>query len=155
MERDHVDITGVSMPAVSAPPTGGPSTSDLAVAMHEVLDHVVGHVPGVVGAIVSSADGFALASRLPPAATADAASVAAMSAALVGLSNRLLTTVAPDPAKALELRSEGAHGYVFAVGTAATLTLLTVPEAERPQIMSVGREVTGGLLHLLRAPDHD
>ena len=125
------------------------------MAMHELLDHVVGHVPGVVGAIVSSADGFALASRLPTAATADAASVAAMSAALVGLSNRLLTTVAPDPAKALELRSEGAHGYVFAVGTAATLTLLTAPEAERPQVMSVGREVTGGLLRLLSAPDHD
>ena len=152
---DHVDITGVSMPADSTSLAGTPSTRDLTAAVHELLDHVVGHVPGVVGAVVSSADGFALASRLPTDAPADAASVAAMSAALVGLSNRLLHAVAPDPARALELRSEGAHGYVFAVGNAATLTLLAAPESERSQVMAVGREVTGGLLRLLRTPGVD
>ena len=152
IDRDHVDITGVSMPTVSTRPAGAPSTHDLTAAMHELLDHVVGHVPGVVGAVVSTADGFSLAARLPTDTPADSASVAAMSAALVGLSNRLLDTIAPEPARALELRSESAHGYVFAVGQAATLTLLALPESERPQVMAVGREVTAGLLRLLRAP---
>lgn len=152
---DHVDITGVSMPTLSTSRAGALSTHDLAAAMHEVLDHVVDQVPGVVGAVVSSADGFSLAARLPTDAPADAASVAAMSAALVGLSNRLLHTVAPDPARALELRSEGAHGYVFAVGDAATLTLLAAPESERSQVMAVGREVTAGLLRLLHTAGAD
>ena len=126
------------------------STPTLAAAMHALLDQVVGHVPGVVGAVVSSADGFALAGRLPADARADAASIAAMAAALVGLSDRLVQSVAPEPARVLELRSDGAHGYVFAVAGAATLTLLALPESERPQVMAVGREISAGLLRLLR-----
>lgn len=116
--------------------------------MHQLLDLVVGPVPGVVGAVVASADGFALAARLPRGT--DAASVAAMSAALLGLSDRLVQSVAAAPTRVAELRSEAAHGYVFAVAHAATLTLLATPECERPQVMAVGREVTAGLLRLLR-----
>lgn len=156
---DHVDIPDVNPPTASPAPSPAPSpsstpvstTADLTAAMHELLDHVVGHVPGVVGAVVSSADGFALASRPPSSSLADAASIAAMSAAVLGLSNRLLHAVAPDPVRAVELRSEAAHGYVFAVGDAATLTLLTAPESERSQVMAVGREITIGLLHILRS----
>lgn len=132
------------MPSVRTP---APS---LTAAMHELLDQVVATVPGVVGAVVSSADGFALAGRLPAGARADAAAIAAMSAALVGLSDRLVQSVAPEPSRVLELRSDGAHGYVFAVANAATLTLLARPESERPQVLAVGREVTAGLLRLLR-----
>lgn len=127
---------------------GGPS--ELTTAMHQLLDLVVGPVPGVVGAVVSSADGFVLAARMPATSTADAASLAAMSAALLGLSNRLVQAVAPGPSRVAELRSEGAHAYVFAVAHAATLTVLATPESERPQVMAVGREVTIGLVHLLR-----
>lgn len=140
----RVDISAVHVPTVSAPaPT-------LTAAIHELLDQVVGRVPGVVGAVVASSDGFALAGRLPADARADTASIAAMSAALVGLSDRLVQSVAPEPSRVLELRSDGAHGYVFAVAHAATLTLLTLPESERPQVMAVGREMTAGLLRLLR-----
>lgn len=120
--------------------------------MHQLLDHVVGHVPGVIGAVVGSADGFVLASRLPATTTADGASVAAMTAALVGLTGRLLRSIAPEPSRVIELRSDGAHGYVFAVAHVATLTLLTTPESERSQVMAVGREVTTGLVRLLRGP---
>lgn len=149
--RDHVDISGVSMPTVSPPPPGAPAADELTTAMHHLLDHVVSEVPGVVGAVVSSVDGFVLAGRLPPGSTADAASVAAMSAALVGLSSRLLQSTAPEPARVLELRSDGAHGYVFMVAHAATLTLLALPESERPQVMAVGRELTAGLHRILRS----
>lgn len=147
----------MSVGTVLPPPDGDrddaperPTTGTLTSAMHELLDHVVGHVPGVVGAVVSSADGFALAARLPEQSGADAASIAAMSAALLGLSNRLVQAVAPEPSRVLELRSDGAHAYVFTVAGAATLTLLAVPESERPQIMAVGREITAGLHRILR-----
>lgn len=129
----------------------GPSIApDVTASMHQLLDLVVGEVPGVVGAVVGSADGFVLASRLPDTSTADAASLAAMSAALLGLSSRLVEAVAPGPPRVAELRSDAAHGYLFAVAHAATLTVLATPESDRPQVMAVGREVTTGLLRLLR-----
>jgi predicted regulator of Ras-like GTPase activity (Roadblock/LC7/MglB family) len=139
----------VSTSTVSTSASGTPTTSDITASMHRLLDHVVGHVPGVVGAVVGSVDGFVLASRLPPSATADAASVAAMSAALLGLANRMVQVVAPGPSRVAELRSEAAHGYVFTVADAATLTVLATPESDRPQVMAVGREITTGLLRLL------
>lgn len=135
-------------------PAAAAAAVDLTASMHALLDHVVGHVPGVVGAVVGSADGFALASRLPASSTADAASVAAMSAALLGLANRLVGSIAPEPSRVAELRSEGAHGYVLAIADAATLTVLATPESDRAQIMAVGREVTAGLLRLLRGSTH-
>lgn len=118
-------------------------------AMHQLLDHVVGHVPGVLGVVVGSADGFVLAARLPRTGGADGASIAAMSAALLGLADRLVRTVAPEPSRVVELRSDGAHGYVVAVAQAATLTLLTTPEADRSQILAVGRELAAGIVRLL------
>ena len=139
--------TSASHPSATS---GTPATSDIAASMHQLLDHVVDHVPGVVGAVVGSADGFALASRLPPSSSADAASMAAMSAALLALANRMVQAVGPGPSRVAELRSEAAHGYVFAVADAATLTLLATPESDRPQVMAVGREITAGLLRLLR-----
>jgi len=120
--------------------------------MHQLIDHLVDRVPGVVGAVVASADGFVLTSRLPSSTTSDAASVAAMSAALLGLSNRLVQAVTPDPARVAEIRSDGAHTYVFAIEQAATLTILATPDADRPRIIAVGRELTSGLSRLLRGP---
>lgn len=144
----QTDTDPVSTP--TADPQGVGTTGEITASMHALLDLVVGQVPGVTGAVVASADGFSLAARLPGTATADAASVAAMSAALVGLANRLVQSVAPEPSKVAELRSEGAHAYVFAVAQAATLTVLATPESDRTQVMAVGREITSGLLRLLR-----
>lgn len=144
----RADTDPVSTPTTDPPGAG--TSSEITSSMHALLDLVVGQVPGVLGAVVGSADGFSLAARLPSSATADAASVAAMSAALLGLANRLVESVAPEPSKVAELRSEGAHGYVFAVAHAATLTVLATPESDRTQVMAVGREITSGLLRLLR-----
>ena len=143
---DHVSTVSTPTESDAAPPI----PSDITASMHQLLDHVVDRVPGVVGAVVGSADGFALAARLPEDGGADAAAVAAMSAALLGLSNRLVQTVAPQPSRVAEVRSEAAHGYVFAVAHAATLTVIATPESDRPQVMAVGREVVSGLLRLLR-----
>jgi uncharacterized protein len=147
---DRADTVPVSTPTADSPVSGASIASDITASMHQLLDHVVGHVPGVVGAVVGSADGFSLAARLPASATADAASVAAMSAALLSLASRLVQSVAPEPSRVAEVRSEGAHSYVFAVAHAATLTVLATPESDRSQVMAVGREVTAGLLRLLR-----
>ena len=149
MPADRADIAAVSTPTNTAA-AGTPDAGDVTTSMHELLDHVVGHVPGVVGAVVSSVDGFVLAARLPERATADAASVAAMSAALLGLPNRLVQAVAPGPSRVAELRSEAVHAYVFAVAQAANLTLLATPESDRPQVVAVGREISAGLVRLLR-----
>lgn len=149
MSSDRADIASVSTPT-STSSTGTPDAGDVTTSMLRLLDHVVAHVPGVVGAVVSSADGFVLAGRLPERATADAASIAAMSAATLGLANRLVQAVAPGPSRVAEVRSEAAHAYVFAVADAATLTLLATPESDRPQVMAVGREISAGLVRLLR-----
>jgi predicted regulator of Ras-like GTPase activity (Roadblock/LC7/MglB family) len=146
----HADSDPVSTSTAAAPESGASIANDITASMHDLLDHVVGHVPGVIGAVVGSADGFSLAARLPANASSDAASVAAMSAALLGLANRLVQAVAPEPSRVAELRSDGAHCYVFAVAHAATLTVLASPESDRTQVMAVGREVTNGLLRLLR-----
>jgi predicted regulator of Ras-like GTPase activity (Roadblock/LC7/MglB family) len=126
------------------------TVSNVSEAMHRLMDHVVGRVPGVTGALVASTDGFVLASRLPVSTQADAASVAAMSAAVLGLGNRLVQAVAPGPAQIAEFRSNQSQAYVFAIENAATLTILAEPDAERPQLIAVGREITTGLARLLR-----
>lgn len=130
-----------------------PTSDAITASMHQLLEHVVGPVPGVVGAVVASADGFVLASRLAPDSSADTASVAAMSAALLGLANRLAQSVAPGPSHVVELRSEDAHGYVFAVAHAAVLTVLATSASARAQVVAVGREVTVGVLRLLGDTD--
>lgn len=124
--------------------------NDIEASMRQLIDHVVDHVPGVVGVLVSSADGFVLSSRLPSSGTADGASVAAMSAALLGLSSRLTQTVAPGPARLAEVHAVEGHAFVFAIASAATLTLLAGPDTDRQQVIAVGRELTLGIGRLLR-----
>jgi hypothetical protein len=116
--------------------------------MRQLIDQVVDGVPGATGALVSSADGFVLASRLP--AGVDDASVAAMSAALLGLSDRLLRTVGSDPVRVGQLRSGDAQVFVFAIARAATFTVFADSSADGRQIVGVGREITLGLTRLFR-----
>lgn len=122
--------------------------SELAASMRQLIDHVVDRVPGVTGALVSSADGFVLASRMPVAA--DDASVAAMSSALLGLSDRLLRTVGNDPVRVGQLRSDDAQVFLFAIAHAATLTVFADSSADGRQVVGVGREITLGLTRLFR-----
>lgn len=116
--------------------------------MRQLLDQVVERVPGVLGALVSSADGFTLASRLP--AGADAASVAAMSAALLGVANQLVGTMGREPVRVGQLRSGDAQVFVFSVAHAASLAVFAEPTTDSRQLAAVGREITLALTRLFR-----
>ena len=118
--------------------------------MREVIDHVVDHVPGVMGALVSSSDGFTLAARLPVAFDGDAAGLGAMAAASVGLSNRLVGTLGGAPATVSQHRSADAQVSIVAIAHVAALTLLAEPDADTEQLAAVGREVAAGLERLFR-----
>lgn len=118
--------------------------------MRQVIDHVVDHVPGVVGALVSSSDGFTLAARLPVTFDGDAAGLGAMAAACLGLSNRLVGTLGESPATVSQHRSADAQVLVVAIAHVAALTLLAEPDADAEQLAGVGREAAAGLKRLFR-----
>jgi predicted regulator of Ras-like GTPase activity (Roadblock/LC7/MglB family) len=114
-------------------------------SMQQLVDHAVDRVPGVLGALVSTADGLVLSSRLTHETGLDAAAIGAMSAAVLGLSNRLVQLMGPAPASFSHQRSADGQVFVFGVSTAAVLTLLTDADAEAAQIRSIGRELIVGL----------
>ena len=151
-----------------APPTGEPSQKGqdflkpveldaddngmtaIDASMHHVIDHVVDRVPGVTGALVSSADGLVLASRITRETALDAAAIAAMSAALLGLSNRLVQLMGDAPASFAHQRSDDGQVFVFGISKVAVLTVLADPSAHPAQIQIVGREIGLGLERLFR-----
>ncbi len=118
--------------------------------MRQLIEHVVEQVPGVSGALVSSADGFVLASRLPERDSVDPPAVAAMSAAVLGIADRLVQLTGEQPATLSHQRSPDGQVFVFAVGGIAVLTLLTDESADAEQIRLVGKELSGGLQRLFR-----
>lgn len=125
-------------------------SSDISHSMNQLIDHLVEQVPGVLGALVSSADGFTLVARIPDRPGVDAAALGAMSAAALALSHRLVQTVGDDPATVSHHRSADAQAFVFAVANLAVLTVLTDHDANVERIAMVGREVSSGLQRLFR-----
>lgn len=119
-------------------------------SMRNLVDHLVDQIPGVTGAQVSSADGFALASRLPLYSEIDPSALAAMSAATLGLANRLVQLAGPQPADVSIQRSGDGLVLVFGIGGAAALTILAEPTADLEQLQRVGGEVSVGLQRLFR-----
>lgn len=120
-----------------------------------VIDHVVDQVPGVLGAIVASADGFVIASRLPPGDAYDASSIAAMSAAALALATRLVQIAGSSPASTSIHRSQESQVCVFAVGTSAALTIIADAGADTQRIDRIGYEVCWGLTRALVTPPSD
>ena len=95
-------------------------------SMRYLLDQLVEGIPGVVGALVASVDGFALASNVPvDLPSTDAAGLAAMSAAALGVANRLVGAVGREPAGEVTLRSPSGHVVVCRIANVAALTVLT------------------------------
>ncbi len=123
---------------------------DVEESMRNLVDHLVDRVPGVIGAQVSSADGLALMSRLPDSTEIDASALAAMSAATLGLANRLVQLTGSHLANVSIHRSNDGQVLVFGIAGAAALTILTEPTADLEQLQVVGREVGVGLQRLLR-----
>jgi predicted regulator of Ras-like GTPase activity (Roadblock/LC7/MglB family) len=125
-------------------------TTEIDTSMQHLVDHLVDEVPGVTGALVSSADGFVLASRLPDDTGSDPAAIAAMSAATLGLAHRLVQLTGQRPATNSTHRSPDGQVTVFAVAHVAVLTVLATAEADTDLLLLVGREVSGGLQRLFR-----
>jgi len=114
----------------------------------ELIDNVVDGVPGVIGAVIASADGFVLGARLPEGADFDASAMAAMSAATLGLANRLVQMGGDHAAEVCQFRSTNAQVWVFAVGVSAAVTIVATAEADRARIDLIGHEVANGLAPL-------
>lgn len=131
-----------------------PLATDVVASVQHVVDHLVHQVPGVTGAVASTADGFVLASRLPPATGSDAAAVAAMSAATLGLANRLVQLTGAQPANVSIQRSAEGQVLVFRVAHVAALTILATPTADIYQLQMVGRELSQALHRIFRAWPH-
>lgn len=127
-----------------------PVSSDIAHSMRQVVDHVVDHVPGVIGALVSSADGFTLVARLPDDFQGDTDALGAMTAAALALSTRLVQITGDAPATVSHHRSGDAQVFVVAIAHIAALTLLATADADTEQLVSVGREAGAGLQRLFR-----
>ena len=118
--------------------------------MRYLLDGLVQDVPGVVGALVASVDGFALASNVPvDLPSTDAAGLAAMSAAALGVSNRLVGAVGREPASEVILRSPAGHVLVYRIADVAALTVLTDASIDVEQLSVVSRDLANGIEQLL------
>jgi predicted regulator of Ras-like GTPase activity (Roadblock/LC7/MglB family) len=117
--------------------------TEIDASMRQLIDHVVDGVPGVAGALVSSKDGFVLATRLPE--SADPSAVAAMSAASLGLATRLVQLAGDTPVTISHHRSTDGQVFVFAISHVAVLTVLADASADANRIRLVGREITTGL----------
>jgi predicted regulator of Ras-like GTPase activity (Roadblock/LC7/MglB family) len=120
-------------------------TTETDLSMRHLIDQVVDGVPGVTGALIASADGFVLAARLPDHVPLDAAAIAAMSAATLGLATRLVGLGGTASADVSVHRSTHAQVFVFSVGGAAALTVLADYTADTALIERVGHEVSIGL----------
>jgi predicted regulator of Ras-like GTPase activity (Roadblock/LC7/MglB family) len=134
-------------------------TAEITHSMHQVLDHLVERVPGVIGALVSSADGFTLAARLPVHVDSetgievdaiDSAGLGAMSAAALALSNQLVKTSGESPADISLHRSSGGQVLILPIAHIAVLTMLATVGADVQQLTLVGREATAGIQRLFR-----
>lgn len=116
-----------------------------------LVDRVVDGIPGVTGALIATADGFVVAARLPAGLAFDAAALAAMSAATLGLASRLVGAAAPSPIEVSVQRSADVQVLTFAIGGSAALTVLADRTADSHRIERIGREVATGLTHAFRA----
>lgn len=120
-------------------------------SIHRIIGELVERLPAVTGALVSSADGFALASRIPDGDGVDISSVAAMSAAAVGLANSLVGLTGDAAVDSCHHRSVDGQVFVFRIAHIAVLTVLTDANADAERIRLVGREVAHGLQRLFRS----
>lgn len=119
--------------------------------MRHLLGELVDRVPAVTGALISSADGFALASRIPAGDDVEISAVAAMSAAAVGLANSLTGITGDAPADVCHQRSADGQVFVFRIAHIAVLTVLTDAQANPEQIRLIGAEVAKGVQRLFRS----
>lgn len=118
--------------------------------MQLVLHHLVEHTPGVTGALVASADGFTLASRLAPDTEIDTAGLGAMAAAALALSNQLVGTAGEARANVSHHQSAEGQVLILPIAHVAVLTVLGTNTADLRQLAAVSRESAHRLQRLFR-----
>ncbi len=138
----------LKMPAADADTS--PVTAEITRSMHLVLHHLVEQTPGVSGALVASADGFTLASRLAPDSPIDTAGLGAMSAAALALSNQLVGTTGDAPASVSHHQSVDGQVLILPIAQVAVLTVLATTGADLGRLANTSREASHNLQRLLR-----
>ncbi|NNE12299.1 MAG: hypothetical protein HKN41_08665 [Ilumatobacter sp.] len=124
--------------------------TEIVGSMQQVIDYLVDEVPGITGALVSSADGFVLADRLPEGNLSDVDALGAMSASALALSSRLMKSVGEAPATVTHQRSTDGQVVVIPIAHIAVLTLLATSTADTEHVTLVGRETCSQLQRLFR-----
>ena len=124
---------------------------EIEASIRHLLGELIERIPAVTGALASSADGFLLADRVPAGDGVEVSSVAAMSAAAVGLANSLTSLTGDAPADFCHQRSVDGQVFVFRIANIAVLTVLTDAQANPEQIRLIGTEVAKGIQRLFRS----
>lgn len=133
-------------------PTPGADDADVNTpSIRVLLDHLVRGVDGVVGALLATADGFVVADRLPGDDSIDAAGLAAMTAATLGLGDRLVATVVPGPSHLVVVRSADAQVLIHRVTGVGGIAVLAAADADLGRVGTVTAEIVSGLERLAAA----
>lgn len=133
-----------------------PPTDELVVlgetttAIRDVLARLVADTPGVVGALLASSDGFAVAEHLPDDRNIDPAGLAAMSAAALALSNQLAASNGPGPASVSHHISNDGQVMIVPIARVAVLTMLATATAEAGALAKAGYAAGDELQRLVR-----
>ncbi|MDW3214254.1 MAG: roadblock/LC7 domain-containing protein [Ilumatobacteraceae bacterium] len=125
-------------------------TDEITRSMHLVLHQLVEQAPGVTGALVASADGFTLASRLAPDTDIDTAGLGAMSAAALALSNQLVGTAGDARAGVSHHQSADGQVLILPIAHVAVLTVLATTDADLGRLAETSREASHQLQRLFR-----
>ena len=125
-------------------------TDEITRSMLLVLHRLVEQTPGVTGALVASADGFTLASRLAPDSEIDTAGLGAMSGAALALSNQLVGTAGDAPANVSHHQSADGQVLILPVAHVAVLTVLASTGADLGRLAEASRQASHSLQRLFR-----
>lgn len=114
-------------------------TAETEAEIRAELRRLRARVPQLTGALAASADGLVLAHD---SAAAEAESVAALTAAALGVAQRLSDCTGQGGFRELLVRGE--HGYVatYAAGETAVLTLIAEPRVNVGRLHLEGRRST-------------
>jgi len=116
--------------------------------IERIVDELVDGTPDVRGAVVGSADGHPLTARLDEV-DADAATIAAMGAAAVGLSTQLVRVVSQARSANTHIRSATAQVWVLDVGHVATLTVFAAQHGDSAAIAAAAQRASTRLVEAL------
>ncbi len=127
------------------PPAAKPqSRTDLMVSR---LRDMQISTPDIEASAVVSVDGLTMASALPPGVEEDR--VAAMSAAMLSLGERIATELGRKSLEQVYIHGDKGHVFVFAVGEEAVLTVLCREQAKLGMVLLDMRRAAEDLAKLV------